>query len=460
MNVHPDAERARHNWLIANNGKHMLHPMLPQHVVSDEPPIIIDRAEGVFVYDLNGKGYIDCQGGLWCVNAGHGRQEIKDAIVAQLDKLQYYTNFPGSTVPPAIELSAKLVDIAKDEGIKKVFFGLGGSDAVESALKIARQYWKIEGEPERIKFISLRNGYHGLHFGGTAATGGNAWKRNYEPLTPGFINVESPFLYRNPFSEDSEELSAICLKLLEREIEFQMPDTIAALVAEPIQGAGGVIVPPASYWPGLRALCDQYGILLIADEVITGFGRSGALFGSRGWGVKPDMMCVAKGLTSGYLPLGATLVNGRISDTLDRKDSKFNVFMQGYTYSGHPVSCAAGMASLDIVLRENLAENAGVVGDYLIRKLQQELYAFAPVGDIRGKGLMICIELVKDRKTKEPFGPTDPLPAAVSEFCVSRGVMIRTIGHKMIISPPLTFTKAHADQVVDVLRQALKAAQL
>ena len=319
------------NWLAAHNAKHILHPMLPQGILPSNPPVIIDRAEGVYVIDAAGKKYIDCQGGLWCVNAGHGRKEIRDAIVAQLDKLQYYTLFPGSTNTPAIELSAKLIEMTEPEGMKKVFYGLGGSDATESAFKIARHYWKIEGQLDRTKIISLRNGYHGLHFGGTAAAGANAWKRNYEPAVPGFIQVESPFLYRNPFTDDPEELSKICLAILEREIEHQVPDTIAALIAEPVQGAGGVIVPPASYWPGLRRICDKYGILLIADEVITGFGRSGALFGSRGWGVKPDMMCLAKGLTSGYVPMGATLVNARIADAFDRNDTPFNVFMHGYT---------------------------------------------------------------------------------------------------------------------------------
>lgn len=445
------------NWLAAHNAKHILHPMLPQGILPSNPPVIIDRAEGVYVIDAAGKKYIDCQGGLWCVNAGHGRKEIRDAIVAQLDKLQYYTLFPGSTNTPAIELSAKLIEMTEPEGMKKVFYGLGGSDATESAFKIARHYWKIEGQLDRTKIISLRNGYHGLHFGGTAAAGANAWKRNYEPAVPGFIQVESPFLYRNPFTDDPEELSKICLAILEREIEHQVPDTIAALIAEPVQGAGGVIVPPASYWPGLRRICDKYGILLIADEVITGFGRSGALFGSRGWGVKPDMMCLAKGLTSGYVPMGATLVNARIADAFDRNDTPFNVFMHGYTYSGHPVGCAAALASLEIVERENLPENARVVGDYFIEQLKERLGGFEAVGDIRGKGLMIAIELVKDRGTKEPYGPEDALPRDVSEYCVERGVMVRTIVHKMIISPPLTFTREHVDEVVTILEQALAA---
>jgi adenosylmethionine-8-amino-7-oxononanoate aminotransferase len=412
MTVQTRVPDAKHNWLHENNAKHQLHPMLPQFTLSEHPPVIIDRADGVKVFDLNGKGYIDCQGGLWCVNAGHGRAEIKQAIVDQLDKLQYYTLFPGSTHGPSIELSAKICEITQEENIKKVFFSSGGSDATESALKIARQYWKIEGQPERIKFISLRNGYHGLHFGGMSACGGNAWKRAYEPLVPGFFQVESPHLYRNPFTEDPEELSAICASLLEREIEYQVPDTVAAVIAEPIQGAGGVIVPPASFWPKIREICDRHGVLLIADEVITGLGRSGCLFGARGWGVKPDIMCMAKGLTSGYIPLGATLLNARVAAAFDRN---------------------------------------------FLAALKHRLEPYSAIGDIRGKGLMIAVEMVKDRRTREPFGPTDAYPIAISEFCLREGVMVRSIVNKLIISPPLIFTKEHADEVTDVLRQAFEA---
>jgi putrescine---pyruvate transaminase len=303
----------------------------------------------------------------------------------------------------------------------------------------------------------LRNGYHGLHFGGMSACGNNAWKKSYEPLMPGFFQVESPYLYRNPFTSDPEELSAICAALLERELVYQVPDTVAAVIAEPIQGAGGVIVPPASFWPRMRAICDRHGVLLIADEVVTGLGRSGAVFGSRGFGVKPDIMCLAKGLTSGYVPLGATLLNERVAAAFDRKDGPHSAFMQGFTYSGHPLACAAGLASIELTLREKLPENARVVGDYAMGRIREALAGVKAIGDIRGKGLMICMELVKDRATKEPFGPTDPYPSAISDFCLQRGVMIRCVVNMLIISPPLTFAKEHADEVVAVLKDAFAA---
>lgn len=444
-------------WLKEHNTVHLMHPMQDPKALHEHRPLIIQSGEGVHITDIDGRRFIDCQGGLWCVNAGYGRREIIDAVTKQMEELAYYSLFPGSTNVPAIALSQKLTEVAAEEGMVKVSFGLGGSDAVESALKIARQYWKLEGQPDKVKFVSLYNGYHGLNFGGMSACGGNAWKSSYEPLMPGFFQVESPHLYRNPFTNDPEELAEICAQILERQIEMQAPGTIAALIAEPVQGAGGVIVPPASYWPRLRQICDKYDILLIADEVITGLGRSGSLFGSRGWGVKPDIMCLAKGISSGYVPLSATLVNSRVAQAWERDAGFTSVYMHGYTYSGHPVSCAAALAAIDIVLDENLAENARVVGDYFLAKLLGLKEKHRAIGDVRGKGLMLAVELVKDRTTKEPFGPADAYPLAISEACVNNGVMIRTIVNKLIISPPLTFTKEHVDEVVEVLDRAFVA---
>lgn len=444
-------------WLKQHNTAHIMHPMQDPKALRDNPPVIIESGEGVFITDIDGRRFIDCQGGLWCVNAGYGRQEIVQAVTRQMEKLAYYSLFPGSSNSPSIELSQKLIEITAEEGMAKVSFGLGGSDAVESALKIARQYWKLEGQGDKYKFISLYNGYHGLNFGGMSACGGVAWRSSYEPLMPGFFQVEGPQLYRNPFTDDPEELAEICAQLMERQIEMQGPNTVAAIIAEPIQGAGGVIVPPASYWPRLREIADKYNVLLIADEVITGLGRSGALFGCRGWGVKPDIMCLAKGISSGYVPLSATLVNERVARAWERDAGFTSVYMHGYTYSGHPVSCAAGLAAVDLVLKENLTENAAVVGDYFMARLLELKDRHRAIGDVRGKGLMLAVELVKDRASKEPFGPGDSYPAAISESCVSNGVMIRTIVNKLIISPPLTFTTEHVDEVIRVLDQAFSA---
>lgn len=446
------------SWLKERNARHLFQPMQDPKQTQEHPPLIITDSEGVYVSDIDGRRFIDCQGGLWCVNAGHNRREIKDAIVQQLDRLPYYSLFPGSTNAPAIALSARLCEITAAEGMKKVVFGLSGSDAVETALKTARQYWKLSGEAERVKFISLRGGYHGVNFGGMSACGGDVWRRSYEPLVPGFFQAEYPNLYRNPFTSDPEELAQICATLLEREILHQVPDTVAAVIAEPVQGAGGVNVPPASYWSKLRQICDRYGVLLIADEVITGLGRTGSLFGCRGWGVKPDIMCLAKGVTSGYLPLSATLLNARVADAWNTAGPR-SVYMHGYTYGGHPVACAAGMASVDLIIRENLTENARVVGDYLLRKLSSLKERHEAIGDVRGKGLMIAVDLVADRNSREPLAPDHPYLAGVSDQCQARGVIVRTIGNKFTLSPPLTFTTAHADQVSAVLDEALAAVR-
>jgi putrescine---pyruvate transaminase len=449
-------KNADDTFLRETIGKHVFHPMSDPKTTEENPPPIIMKGDGVYVTDMGGRRMIDCQGGLWCVNAGYGRTEIIDAMTEQLRELPYYTMFPGSANAPAITLASRLCELTDNENMTKVLYGSGGSDATETAFKVARQYWKLTGEAERVKFISFRGGYHGLHFGGMSACGGDAWRRNYEPMMPGFINVEYPNLYRPPFDVDNETLVEYCINLLEREIQFQIPDTVAAIIAEPIQGAGGVNIPPSSYWPKLREICDRYGILLIADEVITGLGRSGELFGVRNWNVKPDIMCLAKGLTSGYIPLGATLFNDRVASAWNESSPR-SVMMHGYTYSGHPVACAAALATLDLTIKEGFADNAKTVGEYFLKKLLPLKDKFEVIGDIRGKGLMIAIELVKDRDTKEAFAPTDSYPMKVSDMCLENGVMVRTIVNKFIISPPLIFTKQHVDQVVATIDHALES---
>jgi adenosylmethionine-8-amino-7-oxononanoate aminotransferase len=291
----------------------------------------------------------------------------------------------------------------------------------------------------------MKLGYHGVHFGGMSATGTGAHRRVYEPLVPGFFHIECPYLYRNPWTNDPVELGRICADELDRAIQFQGPDTVAAFIAEPVQGAGGVIVPPPNFWPLVRKVCDKHGVLLIADEVVTGFGRTGAMFGSRGWGVRPDIMSLAKGINSGYVPLGATMVNSRIERAWQKESPLAGIF-HGYTYSGHALACAAALANLKIVQDEKLADNAGAVGTRFIAKLSRLMDRHQVIGDVRGKGLMIGIELVRNRKTKEAFAPNDPIHSKLSHGARRRGAVIRVSAGKIIISPPLTFTDANADQ--------------
>ena len=430
------------------------HPALEQTL----QPLRIVRGDGCYLYDDAGRELVDGSSGLWNVAVGHNRREIKQAIVKQLDELEYSTIF-GSAIshPRAEELAQRLIEMLEPEQMRRVFFSLGGSDAVETALKLARQYWKVEGQPERTKFISLKNSYHGTHFGSAAVNGFMHFRRNYEPNLPGCFHVEAPWLYRNPFTQDPEELGQICATLLEREILFQGADTVAAFIAEPVLGAGGVIVPPANYWPLVREICDRHGVLLIADEVVTGFGRTGTLFGSRGWGVKPDIMCFAKGITSGYAPLGATTVNERIERAFLNNGDFTGAIMHGYTNSGHPVSCAAALATLDIVTGEDLTANAAAQGEYLLRAMQPLAERFPQVGDVRGKGLLVAADLVYDKSSRVGVDMMSGYAETICNVAREHGALLRPMGSIIVAAPPLVAKREHLDKIVDALAAGLAA---
>jgi putrescine---pyruvate transaminase len=444
--------------LRRTNAQHMLHPMIDPKAVAAAPPLIIDRAQGVHVFDIDGKRYLDTVASLWNVNVGHGRPELKAAIMAQLDKLAYFSTFQNTSNPPAIELSARLMQMFAPEKMKKVLFSSGGSDAVETAMKLARQYWQLQGKAQRTKFISLKLGYHGVHFGGASINGNPLFRTAYEPLMPGCFQVESPYLYRNPWGEaDPARLARLCAEELDRAIQYQGPDTVAAFVAEPVQGAGGVIVPHESYWPLLRAVCDKHSVLLISDEVVTGFGRIGALCGARAFGVAPDMMAMAKGINSGYVPLGATLLNERVASAFEQPGVPA-ALMHGYTYSGHALACAAANANLDIVANEDLAGNAAHVGALLNARLP-EFMRYPHVGDVRGIGLMSALELVADRSGKAPLMVATPYVQALVGAARSEGAIIRVQGNRLILSPPLVFTAADVDETVRILHAAFAHAE-
>ena len=442
------------NYIVENNARHVWHPMADPNASAANPPVIIDKSDGVYVYDIDGSRYLDCTASLWNVNVGHNRPEVKQAIIDQLDRLAYYNTFGNASNPPSIALSTLLVDMLSEENMKRVIFSSGGSDAIETALKITRQYWKLEGMPQKTKVFSLKNAYHGVHMGGLSAGGNNIWRHAYEPLLPGFFQIESPYLYRNPWTHDPDELGAMCANMLDREIQHQGPDTVGAFIAEPVQGAGGMIVPPANFWPLVREVCDKHNVLLIADEVVTGFGRTGSMFGSRHWGVKPDIMCLAKGINSGYVPLGATLVNDRVEAAWS-KDSPLAAIMHGYTYSGHPLACAAALANLSIVMDEDLPSNAADTGTYFLEKLST-LTEFSSVGDVRGLGLMLAVELVRSKHSKEPCMPSDDLCVGLHTLCREQGIWVRIQGNKMILSPPLVFERGHVDEAINAIRGAFK----
>jgi putrescine---pyruvate transaminase len=440
------------------NGRLMYHPMIDPKVVQQQPPLVIDHAQGVYVVDADGKRYLDTVASLWNVNVGHNRPELIAAITEQLGKLPYYSTFQNTSNAPANMLSVRLMQMFAPEKMARVMFSSGGSDAIETAMKFARHYWKLEGRAERVKFLSLKWGYHGVHFGGASINGNPLFRTAYEPLMPGCFQVESPYLYRNPWGEtDAAALATRCVEDLERAIQYQGPDTIAAFVAEPVQGAGGVIVPHESYWPRMRAVLDKYGILLISDEVVTGFGRIGAMCGARAWGVAPDIMAMATGINSGYVPLGATLINERVASAWNKPDTPA-AMMHGYTYSGHALACAAANANLDIVEKEDLPNQSTLVGGYLLERLA-ELAQYAHVGDVRGKGLMAAVELVKDRQNKEMLTAPSAYVATLVGTARKEGAIVRVQGNRLILSPPLVFTRSDVDESMRILHLAFRAAE-
>ena len=445
--------------LKAANARALWHPMAHPKAMRESPPDIIVRGEGCWIWDVDGHKMVDGVGGLWSANLGFGRREIRDAIVEQLDELAYYNTFRGTTHPRAIELSTRLVKLMESDGVGAVFFSNGGSDAVEGALKLARQYWKLKGQADRTKFIALRQGYHGVHFGGMSVNGNTNFRRNYEPLLPGCFHVDTPWVYRNPYSDDPERLAEICAELLDREIAFQGPDTVAAFIAEPVQGSGGVIVPPPNYWPLVRKVCDKHGVLLIADEVVTGFGRTGHWFGTRMWGVKADLWCLAKGISSGYVPLGATAVSNRLADAFLEGDAALGSVTHGYTYSGHPIAAAAALATLDVLDREDVVGNAARQGAHLIERLKALGQRSRLIGDVRGVGLMVCIEMVADKATKAPFGRGAKEVAAVAREAYKRGAMVRTSGANIILSPALVIAREEIDALCGALEAAFAAVE-
>jgi putrescine aminotransferase len=430
--------------LKRDNARFLWHPMAHPRAMKAEGarPDIIARGEGCRVWDVDGHELIDGVAGLWSSNLGHSCRPVRDAIVAQLDELPFFNTFRGTTHPRAIELSRALVDLMAPDGVAAVMFSNGGSDAVEGALKLARQYHKLRGDKDRHKFIALRQGYHGVHFGGMSVNGNTNFRRAYEPLLPGCFHIDSPWLYRNAYTGDEDELGRIVAAQLEREIQFQGPDTVAAFIAEPIQGAGGVIVPPPRFWPLVREVCSRHGVLLIADEVVTGFGRGGAMFGTRLWDVKADLWCLAKGISSGYVPLGATAVSAKVADVFDADTSGAGQIAHGYTYSAHPVAAAAALATLKILVDDDVPGHVARISPPFQERMRGLVQRVPFVGDVRGRGLMLGIEMVADRATRATLPRSSDLPARVARAAYRRGLMTRVSGPNMILSPPLVISEA------------------
>ena len=445
------------NYLKERNAKSIWHPMAHPADSINNPPTIVTEAEGTRISDVDGHQVVDAVGGLWNVNLGYSCEPVKAAIANQLDRLPYYSIFRGTSNDCVIELGDMLQDFFAPDGLTRAFYTSGGSDSVETALRLARQYHKIKGDAARTKYLSLKKGYHGTHFGGASVNGNANFRTAYEPLMPGCFHIPAPYTYRNPFNEtDPERLVQLCLQALEDEIAFQGANTIAALIMEPILGAGGVIPPHESFMPGVRKICDQHGILLIADEVITAFGRTGSWTGSRHWGVKPDFMCTAKAITNGYFPFGAVMIADHVVEVFEGDTEGKAAIGHGYTYSGHPVGAAAAIACVTETLRLNVKDNAAARGQQLFEGLQKLYDDFDVIGDVRGgHGLMCALELVSERATKKPIDKATPVKLQKAAY--ESGAMIRVSGPNVILSPPLVLTTEDVDTILAALRTGFQS---
>ena len=439
------------NFLKEKNARSLWHPMAHPADCLANPPTIVTGAEGVKIIDVDGHAVVDGVGGLWNVNLGFSCQPVKDAISAQLDQLPYYSIFRGTTNDAVIELAEELREFFAPDGLSRAFYTSGGSDSVETALRLSRQYHKVRGEAARTKFLSLKKGYHGTHFGGASVNGNANFRTAYEPLLAGCFQLPAPYTYRNPFNEtDPAKLSQLCLAALEDEIAFQGPETIAAFIMEPILGAGGVIPPHDSFMPGVREICSRHGILLIADEVITAFGRTGSWSGSRHWGVQPDMMCTAKAITNGYFPFGAVMIAEHVAETFEKDETGKANIGHGYTYSGHPVGAAAALACLAETKRLNVCENAAARGTELFEGMQALQSKYDLIGDVRGgHGLMCAMELVSDRNSKAAIDKKTI--NQVQEVAYQSGAMVRVSGPNIILSPPLVLTSNDVQTILSAL---------
>jgi putrescine---pyruvate transaminase len=438
---------------LSRDRAHLIHSL---HRAEAQPHIWV-RGQGALLFDAEGREFLDALAGLWNVVVGHGRDELVEAATRQMRQLAYASSFSGSTNRPSIELGERLARLCYP-GIGRFFFTSGGAEANESAFKTARFYWRSVGRPNKFKIIGRTWGYHGTTLAAMSATGINTYWPMFEPRTPGFLHIDSPYPYRfrppaDTPADDPRTPGEQAADLLESAILREGPEAVAAFLGEPVQGAGGVIVPPDDYWPRIRRICDRYNVLLLADEVITGFGRTGEWFGLSRYAIEPDIVTFAKGITSGYFPLGGIGVSPRIAAAIDDA-SEAHTWMHAFTYSGHPVGCAVALANLDILEREGLVERAAALGRHLLAKLEQ-LRTHPNVGDVRGLGLMAAVELVADRATKAEFPLEQKVGPRVHAATQRRGMFTRLRGDVYNLAPCFVTSEAQIDRMVNILGEAI-----
>ncbi len=445
-NIYPTAA------LQAADAAHHIHPFTDTQALNSEGSRIITHAEGVWLTDSDGNRILDGMAGLWCVQVGHGRQEIADAVHRQMSELSYYNTFFKTTHPPAVALSEKLAEIAPAH-MNRVFFCSSGSEANDTVFRMVRYYWDQMGKPEKKAIIGRWNGYHGSTLAGTSLGGMKAMHDQGDLPVPGVHHIDQPYWYGEGGDMNPDEFGLHVARMLEQKIDEIGEDKVAAFIAEPIQGAGGVIIPPETYWPEIKRILSERDILFVADEVICGFGRLGTWFGSDFYGLEPDLMPIAKGLTSGYLPMGGVLVSDRVAEGLIDKGGEF---YHGYTYSGHPACAAAALANLEIIQKEDLV---GFVADKIGPYLQRRWLALGDhplVGEARMTGLVGALELAPNKSNRgQKFADEGTVGTLCRDISFQNGMVMRAVRDSMIISPPLVLTEEEADQLIAIARKTL-----
>jgi putrescine---pyruvate transaminase len=442
--------RATRDWQDLD-ARHYLHPFTDFRALAAEGSRVITHAEGVYLYDSEGLEILDAMSGLWCVNIGYGRGELADAAAKQMRELPYYNSFFKSAHPPAIELAKLLAELTPPQ-FHRVFFTQSGSEANDTILRMARRYWDLMGQRKRSVVISRLNAYHGSTVAAASLGGMAAMHAQGGLPIPDIEHIEQPYWYENGIDLSPEEYGLRAARRLEEKIEEVGPERVAAFIGEPVQGAGGVIIPPSTYWPEIQRICREYGILLIADEVICGFGRTGQWFGSEHFGIEPDFMTIAKGITSGYQPLGGAMVSDRVADVLIEKGGEF---AHGFTWSGHPVCCAVAIENLNILRREKIVDRAREeIAPYLQRRIR-ELADHRLVGEVRGLGMLGAIELVAHKGSKTFFRDRGEVGLICRDHCFKNGLIMRAVRDTMIMAPPLVMTKENVDELVEKARRCL-----
>ena len=444
------SQRTTREWQQAD-ADHFLHPFTDFAGLAKKGSRIITKADNIYLWDSDGHKILDAMSGLWCVNVGYGQTSLVDAATRQMKELPFYNAFFQTSTPPAIELAELLSKVTPPQ-FKHVFFTGSGSEGNDTVVRMVRRYWDILGQPERQVIISRNNGYHGSTMAGASLGGMSGMHAQGGLPIPNITHIDQPYWWENGAGMSRDEFGKVAASWLEERILSVGPEKVAAFIGEPVQGAGGVIVPPQTYWPEIQRICDKYGILLVSDEVICGFGRTGKWFGCETMGTKPDLMTFAKGVTSGYIPLGGVMVGERMAKVLIEQGGEFN---HGFTYSGHPVACAVALANIRLIQQQKLVEHVhDDVGPYLAQQFAS-LNDHPLVGETQTCGLMGAVLLVKDKAKHQAFPSDLELGMVCRGHCFGNGLIMRAVGDRMIIAPPLVITRAQIDEMMVLIRRCL-----